>query len=60
MNSDPARGVELNRLQIWRDPETGNVIFQVPPGRDQIVMTPEQWDEAVVFLEQPLEGEVET
>ncbi len=51
--SDPDvfhRGVELDQLQVWRDADTGNVVFQCPPGRDQIVMTPEQWDRAVDFL----------
>lgn len=47
---DPHRGVELDQLQIWRDVETQNVIFQVPEGRSQIVMTPDQWDRAVAFL----------
>jgi hypothetical protein len=26
------------------------VIFQVPPGREQVVFTPEQWARAVLFL----------
>jgi hypothetical protein len=46
----PHRGVELDELQIWRDAESGNVIFQVPPGREQVVFTPEQWARAVLFL----------
>lgn len=51
------RGVTLDALQVWRDADTGNVIFQVPLGREQIVMTPEQWDRAVEFLAQPVEAE---
>ncbi len=47
---DPHRGVTLDQLQVWRDAETQNVIFQVPAGREQVVMSPEQWDRAVEFL----------
>ncbi len=50
MTDDLSHGVTLDQLSIWRDVETQNVIFQVPAGREQIVMTPEQWDRAVAFL----------
>lgn len=46
-------GVELDKLAIWRDPETGNVIIQVPLGREQVVFTAVQWAQAVEFLGDP-------
>lgn len=46
----PHKGVELDELQIWRDAQSGNVIFQLPPGREQAVFTPEQWQRCVEFL----------
>lgn len=50
MTDDLSHGVTLDQLSIWRDAETQNVIFQVPEGRSQIVMTPDQWQRCLDFL----------
>lgn len=57
----PHRGVALDELQVWRDAETGSVIFQIPQGRvSQVSFTPEQWRRTVEFLGVDWSGEVET
>lgn len=49
-----AVGVEVTPVQMWRDPQTRNVIIQVEEGHTQAVFTPVQWERAKEFLDNPV------